>query len=54
MEDEQWIREQLIFANSLGDMLFKADIQWSKELDFGSLYDYYTDEFEDIDDEEIF
>lgn len=45
--DKEWIKEQLIFANSLGDMLFKADIEWSKELDFGSLYDYYVDEFED-------
>lgn len=47
MMDKQWIREQIQFANSLGDMLYKADIQWSKELDFDSLYDYYTDEFED-------
>ena len=54
MEDEQWIREQLRFATCLGNMLSESDIQWSKELDFGSLYDYYTDEFEDIDDEEIF
>lgn len=45
--DKEWIKEQLIFANSLGDMLFKANIGWSNELNFDSLYDYYTDEFED-------
>lgn len=55
MEDEEFIREQIRFANSLGVMLYLADIQWSKELDFGSLYGYYTDEFfEDEDNDEIF
>jgi hypothetical protein len=54
MEDEQWIREQLRFATCLGNMLNESDIQWSKELDFGSLYGYYEDEFEDMEDDEEF
>ena len=52
--DEEWIGEQLRFATCLGNMLEESDIQWSKELDFGSLYYYYDGEFDDIDDDEFF
>ena len=50
MQDGDWIKEQIRFANSLGNMLNELDMDWSKELNFDSLYDYYTDEFDDIED----
>jgi hypothetical protein len=54
MEDKQWIREQLRFATCLENMLNESNIEWTKELDFASLYDYYEDEFEDMEDDEEF
>ena len=52
--DKEWIKEQLRFATCLGTMLEESDIQWSKELDFGSLYDYYDGEFDNMEDDNLF
>lgn len=54
MEDKEWILEQMRFATSIGNLLNDQEIDWSKEISFDELFDLYEDDFEDIDDEDIF
>jgi hypothetical protein len=54
--EQKWFKEQLLFATYVGTMLEELNIEWSRKLDFVSLYDYYEDEFDDMeeDDDDFF
>jgi len=41
--DNEWIKEQLRFATCLGNMLDESEIEWSKELDFNQITDWFED-----------
>jgi len=52
--DNEWIKEQIRFASSINNLLRLNDIDWSRQISFDELFEYYPDEFVDEDDGEEF
>lgn len=55
MEEEynEWMLEQMRFANAIGHLLEDNEIDWSKEISFQELFDLYGDEFTEEDDDDL-